>query len=62
MVTLGVFAAIMIEGVLPRFNFLVTGDGLMQDLIQPVPRAPPQPVQQLPLLLWKFLAIAVQRL
>jgi hypothetical protein len=62
MITLGVIATMVIEGVLPHFNLLVTGDGLMQDMIELVPRAPPQPVQQLSLLIWKFLAIAVQRL
>jgi hypothetical protein len=76
MITLGVIAAILIQGVLPLFNLefsvfniqysifnlLVTGDGLMQDVIERVPRAPAQPVQQPSLLLWKSLANAVQRL
>jgi hypothetical protein len=44
MMTLGVIAAIVIEGVLPHFNLHVRGDGLMQDVIEPVSRALPQPV------------------
>jgi hypothetical protein len=34
----------------------------MQDMTEPVPRAVPEPVQQLSFLLWKFLAMAVERL
>jgi hypothetical protein len=44
MITLGVITAIVIEGVLSHINLLVTGDVLMPDVIEPVPRAPPQPV------------------
>jgi hypothetical protein len=60
MIALGVITALVIEGVLGRFNFLVMGNGLMQDMIGPVQRAPPQPVQQLSLLFWKFLVMAVE--
>jgi hypothetical protein len=35
----------------PTFQILVTGDGLMQDVIEPVPRAAPEPGQQGSLLL-----------
>jgi hypothetical protein len=45
MITLGVIAAIVIEGVLPYFNLLVTGYGLMQDVIESIPRVPTQPLQ-----------------
>jgi hypothetical protein len=60
MVTLGMVAAIVTRRVLSHFNLLVTGDRLMEDVIQPVPRAPPEPVQELSLLLWKLLTIAVE--
>jgi hypothetical protein len=59
MVTLGAVAAIVTQRVLPHFNLLVTGDRLMEDVIQPVPRAPPESVQELSLLLWKILTIAI---
>jgi hypothetical protein len=62
MIALGVIATVVIEGILQHFNLLVTGDGLMQNVIKPVPRPPPQPVQQLLLLLWKFAALAIERL
>jgi hypothetical protein len=39
-----VVAAIVIEGVLPHFSLLVTGDRLTGDVIEPVPRALPEPV------------------
>jgi putative flippase GtrA len=61
-ITRGVIAAIVTEGVLPHFNLLVAGDGQMQDVTEPVPRAPLQPVQHLSLPLWKFMAIAIQGL
>jgi hypothetical protein len=48
---LGVIAAIVIKGVLPYFDALAKGDGLMHELTEPVPRAPLQPVQQRSLLL-----------
>jgi hypothetical protein len=51
MVALGVIAVIVIEYVLTHFNLLVASDQLMQNVIAPVPRAPPKPVQQLSLLL-----------
>jgi hypothetical protein len=38
-----VIAAIVIEGVLTHFNLLVTGDGLMQDVIEPVREHLPGP-------------------
>jgi hypothetical protein len=62
MIALGMIAGIAIEGTFPHFNLHVTGDWLMRDVIESVPRAPPQPVQQLLRLLWKFLAIAIDRL
>jgi hypothetical protein len=41
MVTHGVGAAIVIGGVLPHFNLLVTVDRLMYEVIETVPRGPP---------------------
>jgi hypothetical protein len=43
---LGVVTAILIEGVLPHFNLLVTGHRLMWDVIKPVTRALPEPVEK----------------
>jgi hypothetical protein len=50
MVTHGLIAAILTEAALADFNPLVRRDGIMQDVINPVPRAPPEPGQQLSLL------------
>jgi hypothetical protein len=41
MIALEMIAAIVIEGVFPHFNVLVTSDGLKQDVMERVPRAPP---------------------
>jgi hypothetical protein len=60
MVIFGVVMAIMIEGVLTHFNLLVTGDELIQEVIKPVLRAPPELIQKLLLLSWKILTIAVE--
>jgi hypothetical protein len=62
MIALGVLAAMVIEGVLPHFGLLVRGDGLMQDVIEPVTRAPPQPMEQLSPFLSIFLVIGVGHL
>jgi hypothetical protein len=59
LLTFGVVTAIVIEGILPHFNLLDTGDKLMQALSERVPSALPEPVQQFLLLLWRFLTIAV---
>jgi hypothetical protein len=57
-----VAAPIVIKDVLPRYNLLVTGDRLMQNVTEPVPRRPPDPGRQVLLILWKFLVIEVERL
>jgi hypothetical protein len=44
MIALRLSATIRIGGLLPRFDALAVGNGVMQDVIEPVPRAP-QPVQ-----------------
>jgi hypothetical protein len=49
MIALRVITGIVIEGVLPHFNLLVMGDGLTQDVIEPVPTARPESIQRLSL-------------
>jgi hypothetical protein len=50
-VTLGVVSTVVIRGVLPHFDLLVTGESLMPVLIEPVPRLHPEPAQKLSVLL-----------
>jgi hypothetical protein len=52
MVTLGVVTVIVIEGVVPHFNLLVTEEKLISDMIKPLVGALPEPVQKPLLLLW----------
>jgi hypothetical protein len=58
-VTFGMVAAIVIEGLLSHFDLLVTRDRLLQDMIKPVPRAPSKPSLKLSLVPWKFFIILV---
>jgi hypothetical protein len=43
MIALGPIAVEVIESILPYFNLSVTSDRLMQDVIEPDPKTPPQP-------------------
>jgi hypothetical protein len=52
----------VIEGVLLHFSLLVTGNGLMSEVMKLIPIVLPEPVQKLLLLLWKFLTITAERL
>jgi hypothetical protein len=47
MIVLGMITVLGIEAILPHFDLLATGDGLIQDVNELVLRAPLQPVQQL---------------
>jgi hypothetical protein len=47
MIAIEVIAAVVVDDLLPYFSLLVMGDSLIQDVVEPVPRAPPQPVHKL---------------
>jgi hypothetical protein len=55
MVALPVIAAVVIEGVLPHLNLLVTGNRRMQDVTESLQVEPPERAQKLSPLLWQFL-------